>query len=90
MFSPDDITDLLMRQLRTILPFVRPYAGIYLAGLALTIFSNILSTLGPQYLRRGIDALERGDPFSVVQTAVLFMIGLALVAGWPGTACASC
>jgi ATP-binding cassette, subfamily B, multidrug efflux pump len=82
VFSPDDITDLHMRQLRTILPFVRPYVGIYLAGLALTVLSNILSTLGPQYLRRGIDALERGDPFSVVQTAVLFMIGLALVAGF--------
>jgi ATP-binding cassette subfamily B multidrug efflux pump len=81
VFSPDDITDLHMRQLRTILPFVRPYVRIYLAGLALTILSNVLSTLGPQYLRRGIDALERGNSFSVVQTAVLFMIGLALVAG---------
>ena len=70
-----------MRQLRTVLPFIRPYAGIYLAGLSLTILSNYLSTLGPQYLRRGIDALERGDAFSAVQTAVLFMIGLALVAG---------
>lgn len=70
-----------MRQLRTVLPFIRPYGRVYLAGLSLTILSNYLSTLGPQYLRRGIDALERGDPFSVVQTAVLFMIGLALVAG---------
>ena len=70
-----------MRQLRTVLPFIRPYVGIYLTGLGLTILSNYLSTLGPQYLRRGIDALEQGDPFSVVQTAVLFMIGLALVAG---------
>ena len=70
-----------MRQLRTVLPFIRPYVGIYLAGLALTIFSNVLSTLGPQYLRQGIDALERGDPLSVVRTAALFMIGLALVAG---------
>jgi ATP-binding cassette, subfamily B, multidrug efflux pump len=70
-----------MRQLRTILPFVRPYAKIYLAGLSLTIFSNYLSTLGPQYLRRGIDALEQGSAFAVVQRAVLVMIGLALVAG---------
>jgi ATP-binding cassette subfamily B protein len=70
-----------MRQLRTILPFVRPYAKVYLAGLSLTIFSNYLSTLGPQYLRRGIDALEQGSAFAVVQRAVLIMIGLALVAG---------
>ncbi len=70
-----------MRQLRTVLPFARPYAGIYLAGLGLTVFSNVLSTLGPQFLRRGVEALERGDPFSAVQTAVLIMVGLALVAG---------
>lgn len=70
-----------MRQLRTILPFVRPYAKIYLAGLSLTILSNYLSTLGPQYLRRGIDALQQGSAFAIVQRAVLVMIGLALVAG---------
>jgi ATP-binding cassette, subfamily B, multidrug efflux pump len=70
-----------MRQLRTVLPYARPYARIYLAGLGLTILSNILSTLGPQFLRRGIDALEAGSPFSLVQKAVGLLIVVALASG---------
>ncbi|HEV8124632.1 MAG TPA: ABC transporter ATP-binding protein [Gemmatimonadales bacterium] len=70
-----------MRQLKSILPFVRPYTRIYLAGLALTLISNGLNTLGPQFLRRGIDALSIGAPFQRVQTAVILLVAVALVGG---------
>lgn len=71
-----------MRQLKSILPYVRPYTGIYLAGLALTLVSNGLNTLGPQFLRRGIDALGVGAPFQPVRTAVILLVSVALVGGF--------
>ena len=70
-----------MRQLKSILPYVRPYRPIYLTGLALTLISNALNTQGPQFLRQGIDALGAGAPFQRVQTAVLLLIAVALVGG---------
>lgn len=70
-----------MRQLRTILPYLRPYVPIYAAGLLLTLVSNGLRILGPQFLSRGIDALESKAPFGEVQRAVLLLVGVALVAG---------
>jgi ATP-binding cassette subfamily B multidrug efflux pump len=70
-----------MGHLRTILPYARRYQRIYIAGLALTVFSNLLTTLGPQFLRRGIDALQNRSPFVEVQKAVALMIAVAVIGG---------
>ncbi|MEO8200912.1 MAG: ABC transporter ATP-binding protein [Gemmatimonadota bacterium] len=70
-----------MRQLRTVLPYIRPYLPIYAGGLCLTLASNGLRILGPQFLSRGIDALENKAPFGQVQKAVVLLIAVALVAG---------
>jgi ATP-binding cassette subfamily B protein len=70
-----------MRHLKSILPYARPYRNVYLAGLALTIFSNALNTTGPQFLRHGFDALRAGAPFQQVQKWALLLVGVALIGG---------
>lgn len=70
-----------MRHLRSILPYARAYRNIYLAGLALTVFSNALTVTGPQFLRHGFDALQAGAPFQQVEKWALLLIVVALVAG---------
>ena len=47
-----------MRELRSLLPFLRPYLRTYALGLALVVISNFFVTLGPRFLERGIDALR--------------------------------
>ncbi len=71
-----------MRQLRTILPYVRTYIWVYALGLFLTLASNGLRILGPQFLSRGIDALENKAPFIEVQKAVGFLLLVALTGGF--------
>lgn len=70
-----------MRELRSLLPFLRPYRRTYAAGLLLVIVSNFFATLAPQFLERGIDALEAGAPFAVVQHTALLLVGVALLGG---------
>lgn len=80
MRMPFDIP-VSMRELRTLLPFLRRYRRVYAWGIVLVAVSNGFSTLGPHFLQRGIDALERGGPFSNVQSAALFLLGTALAGG---------
>jgi ATP-binding cassette, subfamily B, multidrug efflux pump len=68
-----------MRELRTLLPFLRPYRWAYLLGLALVVVSNFFAAIGPRFLQQGIDALRNGGGFPAVKTAVLLLIGVALV-----------
>ena len=68
-----------MRELRTILPYLKPYRGIFGLGLLLVVVSNFFNTLGPRFLQRGLDALG-GDP-AVVRMQALLLIGVALVGG---------
>lgn len=70
-----------MRELRTLLPYFRPYRGAFAAGLALVGLSNLLLTLGPQFLQRGMDALASGAPFASVRNAALLLVGVALAGG---------
>jgi ATP-binding cassette subfamily B protein len=70
-----------MRELKTVLPYLRPYRWTFAGGLALVLVSNYFLTLGPKFLELGIDALEQGSPFAEVRRAGLLLIGVALLGG---------
>lgn len=70
-----------MRQLRSLLPYLKPYRWTYLAGMALVVISNFFTTIGPRFLQRGIDALRTGSDFHEVQVAVGMLLAVALLGG---------
>src|SRR5687767_2323387 len=67
-----------MRELRSLLPYLRPYHLVMAAGLAMVVVSNALNVRIPQYLERGIDALESGAPFAEVRDLALLLVAVAL------------
>jgi len=70
-----------MRELRALLPFLRPYRGTIAAGLAMVLLSNFFTVLGPRFLERGIDALRAGAAFGQVSHFALLLVGVALIGG---------
>jgi len=70
-----------MRELRSLLPFLRPYLRTYALGLLLVVISNFFVTLGPRFLEHGIDALRQQEPFREVQIAVALLLAVALAGG---------
>ncbi|HTK41328.1 MAG TPA: ABC transporter ATP-binding protein [Gemmatimonadales bacterium] len=70
-----------MRELRALLPFMRPYRGILAVGLAMVLISNRFAVLGPRYLQQGIDALRAGAAFGDVSHFALLLVGVALIGG---------
>jgi ATP-binding cassette, subfamily B, multidrug efflux pump len=70
-----------MRELRSLLPYLRPYLRTYALGLTLVVISNFFVTLGPRFLEHGIDALRQQEPFREVQIAVALLLAVALAGG---------
>ena len=70
-----------MRELRSLLPYLRPYLRTYALGLLLVVISNFFATLGPRFLEEGIDALRQHEPFRQVQIAVGLLLAVALASG---------
>jgi ATP-binding cassette subfamily B multidrug efflux pump len=70
-----------MRELRSLLPYVKPYRWAYLLGLALVVVSNFFAAIGPRFLQHGIDALRVGGQFHQVQQAVLLLLAVAFAGG---------
>ena len=70
-----------MRELRALLPFLRPYRGTVAVGLAMVLLSNYFTVLGPRFLERGIDALRAGALFAEVSRFALLLVGVALIGG---------
>lgn len=70
-----------MRELRSLLPYLKPYRWAYLLGLTLVVISNLFAALGPRFLQQGIDALRGGGDFRKVQVAVLLLLAVALLGG---------
>src|SRR5215213_7233170 len=70
-----------MRELRTLLPYLKPYRWPYRLGLTLVVVSNFFATLGPRFLQQGIDALGAGGEFREVQAAVALLLIVALAGG---------
>ncbi|HEU5304456.1 MAG TPA: ABC transporter ATP-binding protein [Gemmatimonadales bacterium] len=70
-----------MHELRSLVPYLKPYRRAYLIGLALVVASNLFAALGPRFLQQGIDALRGGGEFREVQIAILLLLGAALLGG---------
>jgi ATP-binding cassette, subfamily B, multidrug efflux pump len=70
-----------MHELRSLLPYLKPYRRAFLVGLTLVVISNFFATLGPRFLQRGIDALRIGGAFHEVKVAVVLLLLVALASG---------
>ncbi|HEY8197540.1 MAG TPA: ABC transporter ATP-binding protein [Gemmatimonadales bacterium] len=70
-----------MHELRSLLPYLKPYRRAFLAGLTLVVISNFFVTLGPRFLQHGIDALRDGGGFHEVRIAVALLLLVALAGG---------
>jgi ATP-binding cassette subfamily B multidrug efflux pump len=70
-----------MRELRSLLPYLRPYRRTYGLGMVLVVVSNYFTTLGPRYIERAIDALRQGSGFHEVQVALVLLLAVALAGG---------
>ncbi len=69
--------------LRSLLPYLARYRPAIAAGLACVILGNIAQLSGPQFLRRGVDAVAAGQPLGRI---ALFAGGLLLAAVATGAA----
>jgi ATP-binding cassette subfamily B protein len=70
-----------MRELESLIPYLRKYTRVYLLGLVAVIGSNLMNTLAPRLLQHGIDALGAANPMPAVRRAALFLVAAALVGG---------
>ena len=70
-----------MHELRSLLPYLKPYRRAFLVGLALVVVSNFFATLGPRFLQHGIDALHDSAGFHEVKVAVVLLLLVALASG---------
>jgi len=71
-----------MNDLRTVLPYFRPYRAGIVAGLALVIVTNLFTVAGPYLIKLAIDGL--GDPdvtMGRIATYALLMVAAALLGG---------
>ena len=71
-----------MRELRTILPYFRPYRRGFALGLVLVVITNLFTVAAPYLVKLAIDGL--GDPSVTaarIGTYALLIVGVALVAG---------
>lgn len=70
-----------MNELRSLLPYLKPYRRVFLVGLALVVISNFFATLGPRFLQHGIDALRDAGGFHEVRVAVALLLLVAIAGG---------
>ena len=71
-----------MHELRSLLPYLKPYRRAYLVGLALVVVSNFFADpAAPVFSNTGIDALRDGGEFHEVKVAVALLLPVALAGG---------
>ena len=70
-----------MVHLRRLLPSIRPYWRVFAAGFVAVFVSNYFRAQGPQYLRRGIDALGNGGSIAAVHRAIGLLLAVATASG---------
>ena len=71
-----------MNELRTVLPYFRPYRAGIVAGLGLVIVTNLFTVAGPYLIKLSIDGL--GDPdvtMGRISTYALLIVTAALLGG---------
>ena len=71
-----------MTSLRRLLPWARPHARQFLAGLACVVVSTAIASTIPTLLRRAIDAMAADAPIGSILGIAATMVGLTLVMGW--------
>jgi ATP-binding cassette subfamily B protein len=67
--------------LRSLLPYFRRYRLAIAAGLVCVVLGNLFQLSGPQFLRRGIDALGAGRPLGSVGWLAAGLIAAAVLTG---------
>jgi ATP-binding cassette subfamily B multidrug efflux pump len=67
--------------LRSLLPYFRRYRLAIAAGLLCVVLGNLFQLSGPQFLRRGIDAIGAGHPLGSVTGLALGLIAAAVLTG---------
>src|SRR5260221_12683493 len=70
-----------MKELRRLIPFLRPYRWQFAAGLILVIVSTGLSSVNPWLLSIGIDAMTKGDWQRTVWLAALAIVSVSIATG---------
>ena len=68
--------------LRALLPYYRPYLGRLALGLGLVLVSNAFTLVIPEFLRRGVDAIEGGAPLGTVRWLAALIVGSAVAGGF--------
>ncbi len=71
-----------MTSLTRLLPWARPYAGRFAAGLACVVVSSAIASVLPTLLRRAIDAMGAGAPLREILGIAAVMIAITLVMAW--------
>lgn len=71
-----------MKQLKALLPYLRPYRGPIAWGIVMVVAANALTVLSLEYVKRGTDVLERpGATARAVGVYAALSVGVALLAG---------
>lgn len=67
--------------LRSLSPYFRRYRLAILAGLVCVVLGNLFQLAGPQFLRRGIDAIGAGRPLGSVAWLAFGLVAAAILTG---------
>ena len=67
--------------LRALVPYYRPYRRTVAAGLTLVVLSSAFTLAIPDFLRRGIDEVERGAPLRDVAVMGAAIVAAAVLGG---------
>jgi ATP-binding cassette subfamily B multidrug efflux pump len=71
-----------MNELRTIIPYFRPYRKGVVAGLALVVVTNLFTVAGPYLIKLAIDGLDDPDvTMGRISTYALLIVVAALLGG---------
>ena len=71
-----------MKELRTVLPYFRPYRAAVVAGLAFVLVSNLFTVAGPYLIKLSIDGLSDPDvTMGRIATYAALIVAAALLGG---------
>lgn len=71
-----------MNELKTLLPYVRPYRGGILLGLLLVLLANVFGILIPELVGRAVDSLNGVDlSYDRIVSSALIIVGVSLLTG---------
>lgn len=81
-YIPPQHTDPYVRQLRALVPYLRPYRASIALGIAMVLISNALSVVSLEFVKSAVDVLEGpgGSAARIARYAAL-SVGVAVLAG---------